>query len=294
MGLLGVESVADRVAALTGREVAATIALGASHEWQLHRVELADATSVFVKETATERPELEGLFRAEALGLNWLAGSFGSPVPRVLGWDARTLALDWVEQDEPSPAAAERFGHQLAAMHLVGADRFGADWPGFIGPLPLDNTPTRNWPEFYVQRRVLPYLERAVNRGALTPADARLVEKVLDRVEELAGEPEPPARIHGDLWNGNVMWGTNGVTVVDPAAHGGHREADLAMLSLFGLPHLDRVRDAYNHAAPLADGWKARIPLHQLHPLLVHVCLYGAAYRTTTIEAARTALRVES
>ncbi|MFC7329973.1 fructosamine kinase family protein [Marinactinospora rubrisoli] len=286
-------SVAARVTELTGREADAAVALGARHEWELHRVRLGDGSSVFVKAVVDPSADghLDGLFRAEALGLDWLGRSFGSPVPEVLGWDARTLVLSWVEERPPSPRAARRFGHQLAAMHLSGAEEFGASWQGFVGPLPLDNTPAASWPRFYAEQRLAPYLRLAADRGALTPGDVRTVERVIDAVEDLAGDPEPPARIHGDLWSGNVLWQEDGAVVVDPAAHGGHRETDLAMLALFGLPHLDIVRDAYNEAAPLADGWRRRIPLHQLHPLLVHVCLFGAAYRTTTLEAARAALR---
>ncbi|GAB3210493.1 fructosamine kinase family protein [Marinactinospora thermotolerans] len=285
-------SIADRVAGLTGRDVATVIPLGTSHTWELYRAERADASPLFVKAAAGHDPDgvPVGLFRAEALGLGWLRRSFGAPVPAVAGWDDTMLVLDWVEESAPSPEAAERFGHALAAMHLAGADSFGAEWDGYIGPLPLDNTPHDSWPEFYAEQRVRPYLRRAADRGALTASDVRLVEKVLDAIDDLAGTPEPPARLHGDLWNGNVIWQDDGAVAVDPAAHGGHRETDLAMLSLFGLPHLDRVRDAYNEAAPLASGWRARVPLHQLHPLLVHVCLYGAAYRTTALEAARAAL----
>ncbi|GAA3763730.1 fructosamine kinase family protein [Salinactinospora qingdaonensis] len=286
------ESVAERVAELTGREVDSTTSLGASHEWHLHRAVLDDGRALFVKAVPSGRgsAHLTGVFRAEALGLDWLGRSFGSPVPEVVGWDTRTLVTSWVEQREPTPHAAASFGHQLAAMHLAGAETFGASWDGFIGPLPLDNTPAQEWPRFYAEQRLAPYLRKAADRGALTPGDVRLVEKVVDAVEELAGPPEAPARIHGDLWSGNVLWQDEGAVVIDPAAHGGHREADLAMLALFGLPYLDRVRDAYNEAAPLASGWRARIPLHQLHPLLVHVCLFGAAYRTTTLDAARAAL----
>lgn len=287
------QPVADRVAELSGHEVTAETHLGTSHAWELYRVEVDGSTPLFVKALGRENTEFgsSGPFRAEALGLDWLGRSFGSPVPDVVGWDSHTLVTSWVEQTEPSPEAAERLGHRLAAMHTAGADSFGASWNGYIGPLPLDNTPRERWPEFYAEQRLAPYLRIAADRGALTPADCRVVEKVMDAVEALAGDPEPPARIHGDLWSGNILWQRDGAVVIDPAAHGGHREADLAMLALFGLPHLDRVRDSYNHAAPLASGWRGRIALHQLHPLLVHVCLFGAAYRTTTMETARAALR---
>ncbi|MBB6173136.1 fructosamine-3-kinase [Nocardiopsis mwathae] len=286
-------TVADRVAELTGRAVATLAPLGSSHAWELYRAELDDGARVFVKALPDAAPEGEfaGMFATEARGLAWLGGSFGSPVPEVLGADDRTLVLPWVEEAPPTPEAAERFGHQLAAMHATPAEYFGAPRDGFIGPLPLDNTPRDSWPEFYAEQRLLPYLARATDRGALTPADVRVIERAVDSIGDLAGRPEPPARIHGDLWSGNVIWQDDGAVIVDPAAHGGHREADLAMLALFGLPHLDRVRDGYNEAFPLASGWRERIPLHQLHPLLVHVCLFGAAYRITALNAAQAVLR---
>ena len=117
-----------------------------------------------------------------------------------------------------------------------------------------------------------------MDSGALRPEDGRLVAAVMDRIDSLAGPAEPPSRIHGDLWAGNVLWSGEAGWLIDPAAHGGHRETDLAMLALFGAPHLDRILAGYNDATPLAAGWRARVPLHQLHPLLVHACLFGASY----------------
>lgn len=283
-------TLADRVSTLLGRPVRRAARAGTSHEWTLSYAELGDGTRLFVKSTTRGSPAT-GVLTAEARGLEWLGRCFGSPVITPVAWDDHLLVLPWVAEDEPSSEAAERLGRQLAGMHLTGANSFGADWPGYIGPLPLDNTAGADWPTFYAEQRLRPYLRRALDQGSLTPGDAREVERVIDSVDELAGEPEPPARVHGDLWNGNVLWRERDAVLIDPAAHGGHREADLAMLTLFGLPHLDRVRDAYNEVAPLSAGWRGRVALHQLHPLLVHLCLFGAAYRTTTLEAARSARR---
>ncbi|MFI6575153.1 fructosamine kinase family protein [Nocardiopsis sp. NPDC050513] len=281
-------TMAERLTALLGEGVRRAARAGTSHDWEISYAELTDGTRLFVKSLPRGAPA-SGVLTAEARGLDWLGR--GSPAIDVVAWDERILVLPWVGEREPSAPAAERLGRQLAGMHLTGADHFGADWPGYIGPLPMDHTPSRDWARFYAEQRLRPYLRQAVDQGALTPSDGRIVERVVDAVPDLAGASEPPSRVHGDLWNGNVIWRARDAVLVDPAAHGGHREADLAMLALFGLPFLDRVRDAYNEVAPLADGWRSRVALHQLHPLLVHVCLFGAAYRTTTLEAARTALR---
>jgi fructosamine-3-kinase len=125
---------------------------------------------------------------------------------------------------------------------------------------------------------VLPYLKLARDRGAVTPQQAEVVESMVGRLDDLVPQ-EPPARLHGDLWNGNVLWCQDGVVrMVDPAAYAGHRETDLAMLALFGLPHLQRALDAYQEASPLVVGWEERVGLHQLFPLLVHAAMFGGGY----------------
>ncbi|RAO56234.1 fructosamine kinase family protein [Micromonospora saelicesensis] len=255
------------------------------------RLTLDDGHSVFAKSwpEGADRPPPEGFFAAEAAGLRWLREADAVGVPEVIVVLPELLALDWVEPGEPTPEAAERFGRELAGLHRAGATAFGATWPGFIGSLPQDNTPTGGrWSTWFAERRLAPYLRRSVDGGALTSADAALVEQVIDRLDGLGGD-EPPARIHGDLWPGNVLWGADDrAWLVDPAAHGGHRETDLAQLALFGgIPHLDRVLAAYQESWPLPDGWRDRVPVHQLHLLLVHTALFGVSFRDVVVQTAR-------
>jgi fructosamine-3-kinase len=277
----------ERIAELAGAAVLRVRLLGGQHRWRTYHGELSDGREVFVKAASHSLGEL---LPAEARGLRWLASAGQVPVPEVIGCDETMLVLPWLRAGRADPAAAVRFGRALAALHTAGADSYGAPWRGFIASLPLDNTPGPTWPSWYAARRLAPFLRLAADAGDLADADVRLVETVMARIGELAGPAEPPARIHGDCWSGNVLWSHGQGWLVDPAAHGGHRETDLAMLALFGAPYLDRVLSAYAEAAPLAEGWRARIPLHQLHPLLVHVCLFGAGYRDAVRDAARAAL----
>jgi fructosamine-3-kinase len=299
-----------RLERLLGSGILAARSLGGQHGAGHYRLELADGRTAFAKIDAAVAGRAGPGFAAEASGLRWLAAANAVPVPEVLGWDEGTLAIGWIAQEAADGRAALRFGRELAALHAVGADRFGAPWPGVIGGLPLPNERLPNgggpneplpsgggpgvagpgWPEWYGRARLLPYVRLARDAGNLTAADVTLVESAAVRGAVVAGPAEPPSRIHGDCWSGNVLWSGGRGWLVDPAAHGGHRESDLAMLALFGAPHLGQIMAGYQEVAPLAEGWQRRVPLHQLHPLLVHVCLFGAAYTGPTLAAARAVL----
>ncbi|MDH6622983.1 fructosamine-3-kinase [Streptomyces sp. LBL] len=283
----GEETPGAAAARLTGRPVKAERPLSGG----LAEVTLDDGRSVVVK-----RGDGPGAVRAEAAGLRWLAEAGAVRVATVHAHDTHHLVTDRVPQGRPSAAAAVRFGRDLAALHASGALAFGAPPPGgpceaYIGRAPMRNVEGPDWPDWYAEHRVLPYLRLAVDDGTMSQAEAAPIEEVCVRLPELTGPAEPPARLHGDLWSGNVLWGGDDqVWLIDPAAHGGHRETDLAMLHLFGCPHLDRVLEGYQGATPLADNWRDRIGLHQLFPLLVHAVLFGRGYAEQALAEARTAL----
>lgn len=296
---------AARIAMLTERDVSAVRVIGGQHGYQHLDIEFADGSRGFGKTAASapaasspaaSSPADGATFAAEASGLRWLAAAAAVPVPEVLGVDETALVIDMIPRSGPvDQDAAYRFGGELARLHATGSPwGFGAPWPGFIASLPLDNGPGTSWPAWYAERRLLPFARLAVDSGALRSADMALVTAVADRIDSLAGPAaaEPPSRIHGDCWSGNVLWSHGRGWLIDPAAHAGHRETDLAMLALFGAPRLPDVLAGYRAVAPLADGWQARVPLHQLHPLLVHACLFGASYRSAVRAAARTLLQL--
>ncbi|GLY14539.1 fructosamine kinase family protein [Kineosporia rhizophila] len=237
-----------------------------------------------------------GFYRVEAAGLRWLGEAQGGvPTAEVLEVTDTSITLPRYPTVAPTPDQAREFGRRLALTHQAGAPHHGAPPPGvddgFIATLPLRHLsqPPRHWGEFYARCRVEPFARSAAQSGALDAKGLTSVLKLCDLLIEgrLTGPEIPAARLHGDLWSGNVLWTAKGALLIDPAAHGGHPETDLAMLALFGLPHLEVVLDAYIQTAPLPEGWQKRVRLHQLHPLLVHAALFGPSYGAQSAAVAR-------
>jgi fructosamine-3-kinase len=231
-----------------------------------YRVALADGRTLFVKCNSGTDP---AMFTAEAEGLAWLRAPRTSLViPEVVASGDDFLALAWLDLGgRPSSTA---LGRGLAELHASGADAFGMPRDNFLATLPQDNTRETDWPTFYVERRLRPLCRRA--RLSLD----RELDSLRTRTD-VFGPAEPPARLHGDLWWGNVGAHGGVPAIFDPAVYGGHREIDLAMLALFG-PLPDALIAAYDEVFPLADGWRDRIALHQLYPLAAHACLFGGGY----------------
>jgi fructosamine-3-kinase len=244
--------------------------------------ELESGERLFVKTRASAPP---GEYAAEAAGLRWLGEAI--TVPEVVAVQDGFLALRWVDEgllDE------EALGRDLAALHAAGAPGFGStphDGPLRLGAAELPEGEGEDWATFYARWRVAPLADQALERGALSREGRAAIERVCERMADLAGPPEDPARLHGDLWSGNVLGGADGRPVlVDPAAYGGHREVDLAMLRLFGRISATTLA-AYEERMPLAEGHSERVQLYQLLPLLVHAVLFGGSYGASAAQAAR-------
>ena len=240
----------------------------------------------------------ERFFECEGKGLKWLseAHKYGGPrVAEVFDWGNGYLNIERIDTHSATPMAAFEFGASLAHMHDYGAKYFGeapADYDGkcYFGPLsdPVE-MPTGTWSnviDYLADGRLRPMVELGIARGELTQSDLDLTNEVIDALPDLLGKAaeDKPARVHGDLWSGNVLWTKSSdgehteAVLIDPAAHGGHREEDLAMLHLFGISYFKQILDGYQSVHPLKSGFENRMTIWQLYPIAGHCVFFGGGY----------------
>lgn len=238
----------------------------------------------------------EGFFECEGRGLQWLGEAHRLGGPRVVNvyeWGDDYLDIERVTSASPTPQAAYEFGAALAHMHDAGASCYGEAPEGYEGtcyfgplqdPVPMD---VGNWSDpatYFAEGRLLPMVRMGIERRELDQRDLDMTQEVIDALPDLLGgaAKDKPARIHGDLWGGNVMWtadsGHTEAVLIDPAAHGGHREEDLAMLHLFGMSYLGQIMDGYQSVHPLKKGYEQRYTLWQLYPIAGHCVFFGGGY----------------
>lgn len=280
----------EAVGLALGDEVVASASVHGGDTATAQRFDLASGRRVFAKTHPAPPP---GFFTTEAAGLSWLREAGAAAIPEVLAVsdgddDAGPpmLVLEWVERGQPTASTEADLGRALARLHGATPASFGRADRRTTGSLGLPNEPCETWAEFFATQRLAPLARIARDELALEGSALAALERLdADRLVEVGGPAEPPARLHGDLWAGNRVVGTGGQSwLIDPAAHGGHREFDLAMMRLFG-GFGPACFAAYDEVAPLALGWQDRVELHQLAPLLVHAIRFGGGYPYAAAQA---------
>ena len=286
----GVDAALDRVGA--GR-IDTLTPVGGGCISSTMRVRTTSGAVYFLK-SADDLPA--GIFAAEAGALAAVDETRAVRVPAVIALDDdvaradRWLLLEWLEPGSATASSWETLGASLASLHRKQAEAPGWSGDNFIGSLPQANSPAADWPDFWRLRRLEPQIRSARDAGELQRADVGRFDRLMPTLDEIleAGVTDGASLLHGDLWSGNVHVLASGEpALIDPSAYYGHREVDLAMSELFG--GFDRAfREAYEAAWPLQPGFaRERRPVYQLYYLLVHVNLFGGAYRAGTLEALR-------
>ena len=230
------------------------------------------------------------LFKTESAGLALLRDQHIIRVPETVAClqaeGHQLLLLEWIDEGLRTPAFWRLFGEQLAALHRRTAPAFGLPQNNYMGALPQDNTPTANWVDFFIHRRLEPQVRMAADHGLLDKPAMERFQRLYLRLTELF-PPEPPSLLHGDLWSGNFLCDDKGRPVlIDPAVYYGHRSIDLAMTTLFG-GFEKPFYEAYHHHYPFPPDHFRQWDICNLYPLLIHLNLFGRGYLPNILNTIR-------
>jgi protein-ribulosamine 3-kinase len=222
-----------------------------------------------------------GMFAREARGLKLLGDPGVIEVPRALLVDedqeTAFLLMEYVDSAGESGDFWDDFGKKLAALHQIKAGQYGLDHDNYMGSLYQQNDYHSEWTTFFISRRLEPQIKLAREVGRIARNDVTAFERLFKRLDEIF-PPSRPSLVHGDLWSGNFMAGPTGhACLIDPAAYFGHPEIDIAMSTLFG-GFSGRFYESYNRYNLLENGWRGRLDIYNLYPLMVHVNLFGGSY----------------
>ena len=245
------------------------------------KLKLSSGREFFLKQS---RGDSSSSFASEARGLEELRQSGVVLVPEVVDKGSDFLLLEWIEVGKnSSDSSMEELGRQLAELHSFRGDKFGFVEDNYLGDSPQSNLTSTagkdNWAIFFAGNRLHFQAELAKKKGYATPEIRGLLDVLIEKIPDLlSGTEEKPSLLHGDLWRGNYLIDVDGWPwLIDPAVYYGHREADLAMTSLFG-GFTKTFYSAYESAFPLVPGYSEREPLYQLYHLMNHLNLFGTGY----------------
>ena len=231
----------------------------------------------FIKWNSLDKQDM---FYKEALGLDLLSAHSNFIIPKVLlqGTEANLsfLLLEYIEPSHSSHEFWENYGIELVKLHKVTAKNFGLEFDNYIGALYQSNRQKSNWIDFFISERIKPQLHLALESGKISTSHIRSFNLFFNKLDELL-IPEPPALIHGDLWNANHLNSQNKPVLIDPACYYAHREIEVAFTQLFG--GFESVfYKSYMNNYPLEKGYQERFDIYNIYPLMVHVNLFDVSF----------------
>jgi fructosamine-3-kinase len=268
--------VAEGIEAHLGGRLLSARPLGGGCIGEVYRAELEGGTPLVAKVDREGASHLE----REAYMLRYLRQKSDLPVPEVYHGSETLLLMEFVEGSSRFSEGAEHHAAELlAGLHDIASDMYGHERDTLIGSLNQPNPPTESWVEFFRDHRLLYIANIAHEAGRLPTEDLSRVESMAERLDDLIGEPNPPALIHGDVWSANVLARGDHITAfLDPAIYYADPEIELAFISLFdsfGHAFLER----YAELRGLDTSYfETRRDLYSLYPLLVHVYYFGGGY----------------
>jgi len=201
--------------------------------------------------------------------------------PRIINYNNKFVIMSFIDNNNNLPNKTnDDLLDAIILLHSKKNINYGFNFDTQIGGLKQPNSNSKNWVEFYRDKR-LHYVFDLINKNQpMNKAINTKIDLLLKKIENFIPNKPKPSLLHGDLWEGNILFKNKKFSgLIDPGSFYGHNELEVSYLRWFNPIFIDKYfLDRYNDHISIDKDYINYEPIYQLYYSLLNVYLWDRSY----------------